>query len=72
MSDASSGRIERLNPIAKFALWMLVADILVAGIMLVILKEPIPVLVTFAIIYSWSFAFLRRQIFTGSGSDARA
>ena len=45
----------------RFALWVLAGDILIAAIMLMVLKELVLVLLTFAIIYVGSFAFLRRH-----------
>jgi hypothetical protein len=48
-----------MNPVTKLALWVLAVDIAVAAVMLVILKEPVPVLVTFAIVYIASFVSLR-------------
>lgn len=61
MSKRPFSRVNRLSPTAKFALWMLVADILVGAILLVFLREPAPVLVTFVIVYLWTVVFFRRS-----------
>jgi hypothetical protein len=54
----------RLTIVGRFALLMLVIDIVVAGAMLAILREPIPVFATFATLYAASVVFLRGKALT--------